>query len=89
MLPCFEIACHSERSEESRPGLFGAVRLTQSKIPPPRSARGRNDISSFPGARQQTGMSDCSENSVKTPHPHTPFPSSQGEGKGGGELGEG
>jgi hypothetical protein len=28
-----EMRRHSERSEESRPGLFGAIRLTQSKIP--------------------------------------------------------
>jgi len=47
--------CHSERSEESRPGLLGAAFLTQSKIP--RFAR--NDISWFLGAHQPTGMSDC------------------------------
>ena len=68
MSDCSEIACHSERSEESRPGLSGAVRPTQSKIP--RFAR--NDISSFPGARQGTGMTDGSENIPS--HSHT-FPS--------------
>jgi len=45
----FRILCHSERSEESRPGFPGAVCLTQSKIP--RFAR--NDISWFPSARQR------------------------------------
>jgi hypothetical protein len=57
---CFEIRCHSERSEESRPGFSWVARLTQSKIP--RFAR--NDISWFPVARQPTGMSDCHENAV-------------------------
>ena len=54
MSDCFETRCHSERSEESRPGLLEAVCPTQSKIP--RFAR--NDISCFLGARKQTGMSD-------------------------------
>ena len=53
---CFEMRCHSERSEESRSGLFGAVCPTQSKIP--RFAR--NDISWFLGAAG--GMEDCHEN---------------------------
>jgi len=52
---CSEMRCHSERSEESRPTLSGAVCPTQSKIP--RFAR--NDISWFLGAFQPTGMSDC------------------------------
>ena len=53
---CSEIGCHSERSEESRPGLFWAVRPTQSKIP--RFAR--NDMTWFLGAAG--GMGDCLEN---------------------------
>jgi len=59
-LRCFEIDCHSERSEESRPDPSPAIPQTQSEIP--RFAR--NDISWFPGARQQMGMSDCHENAV-------------------------
>jgi hypothetical protein len=38
-------------------------------------------FSSFPGARQQTGMGDWSENSAKTPYPLTPFPSSLSPGE--------
>ena len=34
-------------------------------------SRGEGLFSWFPGARQQTGMSDCFEN---TPHPFTPSP---------------
>jgi len=49
--------CHSERSEESRTGFLVSICPTQNKIP--RFAR--KDIS-FLGAREQTGMSDCSEN---------------------------
>jgi len=51
----FEMRCHSEKSEESCPGLLEAVWPMPSKIP--RFAR--NDILWFLGAREQTGMSDC------------------------------
>ena len=51
-------AGHSERSEESRSGLYGAVFPMQSEIP--RSAR--NDISWCLGARRPTGMAGRSEN---------------------------
>ena len=47
-----EMGCHSERSEESRLGLLGAVCLRQGKIP--RFAR--NDISWVWGAGQVTGI---------------------------------
>jgi hypothetical protein len=52
---CLEMGCHSERSEECRPGLSWVGRPTRSKIP--RFAR--NDISCFQSAGQPTGMSDC------------------------------
>ena len=61
MLRCFEIDCHSDPAaagEESRPDPCPAIPQTQSEIP----RFGRNDISWFPGARQQTGMNDCHEN---------------------------
>ena len=51
----FEVACQSERSEESRPGPCSVNHSTQSEIP--RSAR--NDISWVPGVRRLTNMSDC------------------------------
>ena len=52
---CFEIGCHSERSEESRPDFCSAVPQAQSKIP--RFAR--NDISRFLGARQAQRGTPC------------------------------
>jgi len=74
--------CHSERSEESRPGIFGVVRLAQCKIP--RFAR--NDISSFLAAGRPTEMSHFSEDTL-TLLPRPLFPVPRGEGRGGGELG--
>jgi hypothetical protein len=64
----FEIACHSERSEESRPGPCSVNHSTQSEIP--RSAR--NDISWVPGVRPLTNISDCLLPSAYSRSAHPP-----------------